>query len=232
MSDLRAKARRAGILYLLLALTGIVSLMYFSSAFVVPGDAAATAARITAGELTYRLVVFTGLVSNILFLLVGLSLYDLLGDVDRRQARLMLALVAVGAAVGILNLLNQLAPLVLLSGADFLSAIPEAQRDALAYGSLRLFAGGHYLAMAFWALWLLPFGLLVIESGYFPKILGVLLIVGCVAYLLLAFTGIVLPEHYQGLSLVALPFYAAGELAMIVYLLVKGARVPEAAPAG
>jgi hypothetical protein len=156
-----------------------------------------------------------------------LSLYNLLKDVDRKHARLMVMLVAVGVAVGVVNLLNQIAPLILLSGADFLSVFTKPQLDALALGFLRLRNSGSHVAMAFWALWLFPFGILVIKSRFFPTVLGVLLIVGCFAYLAVSFTAIVFPAHLQVVNQVTLPFYAIGELSMIIWLLVKGAKVPE-----
>jgi hypothetical protein len=211
-------------LYLLLTITGYFSLMYLHAA-VVPGNATATAQNIIAAELTYRLGILSGLASNIIFLFLVLSLYDLLKDVDRKQARLMVMLVSVGVTIGIVNLLNQMAPLILLSGADWLSVFTKPQLDSLALGFLRLRNNGIYLAMAFWGLWLFPFGILVIKSRFFPKLLGVLLIVGCFAYLTVSFTSIVLPAYHRVVSQVTMPFYLAGELSMMVWLLVKGAKV-------
>lgn len=211
---------------MLLGLMGPFHLIYIPSAFIVPGDATATALKITAGELTYRLGIFTGLISNIIFLFLVLSLYNLLKDVDRKHARLMVMLVAVGVAVGVVNLLNQIAPLILLSGADYLSVFTKPQLDALGLGFLRLQGNGNLIAMAFWALWLFPFGWLVIKSGFFPKLLGVLLIVGCIAYFAVSFAGIVFPARRQIVDQIALPFYAVGEVAMIFWLLIKGAKVP------
>jgi hypothetical protein len=230
MKSIKTTARQAGVLYLLLGITGVFHLLYIPSAFFVPGDAAATARNIIAGELTYRVGIFTGLVSNVIFLFLALSLYNLLKDADRKQARLMVMLVAVGVAVGVVNLLNWIAPLILLSGAGFLSVFSKPQLDTLALGFLRLSGSGSSVAMAFWALWLFPFGILVIKSGFFPRLLGVLLIVGCFAYLAVSFTAIVFPAYRQGVDRVALPFYSVGELSMIIWLLVKGANAPEARP--
>jgi uncharacterized membrane protein YwzB len=228
MSTTKAAARRAGILYLLLAITGSFSDVYISGAFIVAGDAAATARNITASELTYRVGILCGVAADIIFIFVALSLYELLKDVDRTQARLMVVLVSVGAALSLANRLNQLAPLVVLSGADFLAAFSQPQLDALALAFLRLRSNGTTVAMVFWALWLFPFGTLVIKSRLFPKVLGVLLIVGGISYLTLSVTSIVVPAYRGVVSQVALPFFAIGELSMIAWLLV--ARL--AGPAG
>jgi len=204
---------------------------YVSRALIVPGDAAATARNITAGELTWRIGVLSMLVSSIFMIFLVLSLYNLLKDVDRKQARLMVMLVAVMVILGLANLLNHIAPLILLSGADFLSVFSKPQLDALALGFLTLGSNGTYVGMAFWGLWLFPFGVLVFKSGFFPKLLGVLLIVGCFAYLTVSFTSIVLPAHTHGVNLVMLPFYAIGEASMMIWLLVKGAKV-QLSPSG
>lgn len=224
MTSIKSAARRTGLLYLLLTILAPFNLIYIPSAFFVTGDATATARNITAGELTYRLGIVAGLASSIIFLLVVLSLYDLLRDVDRKHARLMVVLASVGCTIGIVNQLNEMAPLILLSGADFLSAFTKPQLDALSLGFLRLRGSGTLLAMAFWGLWLLPFGILVIRSGFFPRILGVLLIVGCFAYVAVSVTSIVFPANRQLVSRLAMPFYAVGELSMILWLLIKGAR--------
>jgi len=150
----------------------------------------------------------------------------LLKGVNKRHATLMLASALVIVPIGFVDMLVQVAPLILLSGSDFLSVFSKPQLDALALGSLALRGNGVLIASAFWGLWLFPFGMLVISSGFFPKILGVLLIVAGSAYLVGSFASIALLAQRQFVSLVTLPFYAVGELSMIVWLLVKGAPVP------
>jgi len=208
----------------LLAIIGPLNQIYIPTTFIVPGDATATARNIMAGELTYRIGIFSGLVSHVLFLFVVMSLYRLLKDVDRSQARLMVVLVAVGVAVGVANLFNQIAPLVLLSGADYLSVFTKPQLDALALSFLRVRGGGNYVDMMFWAIWLFPFGILVIKSRFLPRVIGFLLIVGGFAYMSLSLIGIVLPAHRQMATQALLPFYAVGEVSIILWLLIKGVR--------
>lgn len=207
------------------AITAPFNLMYVPSAFIVPGDATATARNIAAGELTYRIGIFSGLASSIIFLFLVLSLYNLLKDVDRKHARLMVMLVAVSVAIGVVNLLNQIAPLILLSGADFLSVFTKPQLDALALGFLRLRSNVTDVDAAFWGLWLFPFGILVIKSGFFPRILGILLMAAGFAFLISSFTSIVLPAYTHVVSQIMMPLYF-GEVPMVIWLLVKGAKVP------
>lgn len=159
--------------------------------FLVAGDATATARNVLARELIYRLGVLTDLVA-LLFVFLVVSLYRLLEGTDKKLAMLMVILVGVGVAVGLANLLTKIAPLILLSGAHYLSVFSKPQLDALSLSLLDLNAEGNTVGAVFWGLWLFPFGILVIRSGFFPRVLGILLLVAGSAYLTTSVVSIVL----------------------------------------
>lgn len=231
MRSRKAEARRAGLLYLIVLVTAPINLLVIPGRFIVPGDAAATAMRFLAGESVYRMGVVVGLVSNIAFLFVGLALFDLFKDVDRARARAMLVLLAVGVVLGAANLVNQLAPLVLVGGAPFLAVVPRPELESLAYLFLRLRDVTNHVAMAYWGLWLLPLGQLVLRSGFLPRLIGVLLLVGGATYLALSVVAIGAPALYPAASTYGMPLYAVGELSLILWLVVRGATpAPRAAP--
>ena len=225
-SSIKASARRAGALYFVFLIVGLVDLHGFSG-FLVPGDATATAHNITAAELHYRIGVLTDIVALLLFIALIVSLYNLLRYVDRWHALVMLLLVSVGVAIGLANVLNKIAPLILLSGATYSSVLTRPQLDGLALAFLDLNSNGNTLDAMFWGLWLLPFGILVIKSGFFPRILGVLLIVAGVGYVTSSVTSIVLPAYSDVVSRVTMPLLL-GEFPIIFWLLIKGAKVPQA----
>jgi hypothetical protein len=225
MNSPSAKARLAGILYVVMGVPAWFSLMYVPERLVVRGDAAATARNIMAAEPLYRLGILSEVVSQITFLFLALVLYDLFADVDRKNARLLVTLVAVGVAIEILNCLNLVAPLILLSGADYLSAFTRPQLETLALAFLRLRSGGVNLVSVLWGLWLFPFGVLVIKSGFFPRLLGVLLIAACVAYVANSIAYIVVPVRPPVVSAVALTVGGIGEWATVLWFLVKGAKL-------
>jgi hypothetical protein len=222
MTGLSSTARLAGALYLLMAVLNVLSMFYFGRAFLVSGDAAATARNILDHEPLYRLGILVAFVAQILFLVLTWLLYQLFKDVERKTAMLMVMLVTAGIAVSLVNLANGFAPLILLSGADYLSVFSKPQLEALAFGFLRLKSSGTLIALAFWGLWLFPFGRLVIKSGFLPKVLGVLLIAAGFAYPLWSFTSIALPGYARVVSQVVMPL-EFGELPIIFWLLVKGA---------
>ncbi|MDB4873788.1 MAG: hypothetical protein JWM41_234 [Gemmatimonadetes bacterium] len=226
MSSINAKTRQAGVLYLVMGLLGWFSIIYIPSAFVVRGDPAATARNITNAEFIFRLGILSQLVSQIIFIVLVLLLYDLFEDVDRYYARIMVALVAVSVAVEIANCLNLIAPLNLLNGADALSAFSKAQLDALASSFLRLRTSGLNVVSIFWGLWLFPLGMLVIKSGYFPKVLGVVLIAACAGYVAGSVTYILFPAQVHAVSAVTLFLAGIGELSTVGWCIIKGANAP------
>jgi hypothetical protein len=227
MTSIKAKARLAGILYVLMGIPAWFSLMYIPSAFIVRGDATATAHNIVTGQGLYRLGILSELVSQTIFLVLVLVLYDLFKDADRKQARLMVMLVGVSVAFEFVNCLNLAAPLIFVSGADFLSVFSKPQLDALAFAFLKLRNSGLGVISLIWGLWLLPFGVLVIKSGFFPKVLGVLLIVACFAYVTDSITSIMLLVPIPVVSSVTLALGGLGELAIVVWMIVVGAKTPQ-----
>jgi len=225
MNSIKATARRAGALYFLFLIVGLVD-MYGFSRFIVPGDATATARNIIAAQLTYRIGILTDFVTLLLFIFLVVSLYNLLRGVNKWHAMLMVLLVSVGVTIGLVNILNKIAPLIFLSGAGYLSVFTKPQLDALALGFLSLNSNGNNVDTAFWGLWLFPFGILVIKSGFFPRVLGILLMVAGFALLTSSLTSIVLPAYEHVVSRATMPL-ALGEFPIIFWLLIKGAKVPE-----
>jgi len=225
-------ARIAGMLYLLVVVTGAFTLIYVPRTLIVPGNATATANNILAHETFFRLGIVADLISTVIFIFLVLALYRLLSGVNKTHASLMVVLVLVSATIGLMNVLNSIAALALFRGADFLAVFDKPQRDALGM----LFLGLHPLGLAvneiFWGLWLFPFGVLVMRSRFLPWILGVLLIINCFAYLAASLTSLLLPGYATVVSRFAIIPEAAGELAIMLWLVIKGAKPqPLAAPA-
>lgn len=204
-------------------------MLYVPARLVVSGDAAATVDNVQAAETLFRLGVLSGLVSHTVFLLLALTLYRLFADVDRSWASLLVALVVVDVAVAYLNMVNQLAALQLLSGADYLAAFDTAELNALVMVFLDIHAAGITILELFWGLWLIPFGVLVYKSGFVPRILGILLLVGAVGYLVSFLVHVLFPTA-ETIPVVASSISALGELSIIAWLLVKGVRTPPSAP--
>lgn len=232
MDSTKKQARVAGLLYLLGAIIAPIGLLLIPSRLIVGGDAAATADNIRASESLFRIGIASELIHQVIFIFLVLALYRLFKVVDQNLAALMVILGAVvSVPIVFLSVLNEIAALVLLSGADFLSVFDKSQLDTLAYLFLRLHGQGMNLAAIFWGLWLFPFGILVIRSGFIPRVLGILLMVAGFAYLVNSFTSLLLPQYADPVSQFAMVLYF-GEVPIIFWLLIWGAKVrPSDAPA-
>ena len=215
--------RFAGLLYVLSSILGFFALLYVPSKLIVHGNATATANNIANSETLFRLGIATDLICQALFIFVALALYDLLKGVNQRHALSMLILILAAIPIAFLNEVNAIAALVLVRGADFLSLFDKPQRDALAMLFLNLHGYGFDIAGIFWGLWLFPLGLLVYRSGFLPRILGVLLMIACFAYLANSFTSLVLPRYEAIVSRWMNPLQLA-EVLFMLWLLIMGAK--------
>jgi len=215
------RARVAGLLYLVVGLPAPFALLYLPSRLVVRGDAAATTHNIMASQSLFRLGIVGLLFNGIGMIFLILALYQLLKVVNKNVAWLMVLFVLVGVSIGMLNELNNLAVLLLLSGADYLNVFTTEQLQALAYLFLRLHTQGLNIAQIFWGLWLFPMGYLVYKSGFLPKVLDVLLMIACFGYVIESFGA------FLGYNLNIILFTGWGELTLLLWLLIKGVNVEQ-----
>lgn len=220
MESNKKTARMAGVLYLLLALGSFFA--FFTRAdLVVTGNAAATAHNILANETLFRASTFSEILGQAAFALLALALYELFKPVNRRIALVTGILILVPVPIALVNMQNLIGVLPLLHAGG---ATLQAQAMTL----LDLHAGGIMIAQVFWGLWLIPFGWLVIKSGFLPKVLGYLLIAGSAGYLVESAGKLLTPgsEFFANLTSPLLAISGIGEMATVLWLLVFGVRKP------
>jgi len=224
LTVIRQRARIAGRWYVALALIAPIGLVYVPGKLIVTGDATATAENIRTSEALLRIGIFSELSHQALGIFLVLALYRLFKPVNEMLAK---QLVILGALVSVpimfLNVLNEIAAITVARGGDFLSVFNIPQLDALAYLFLRLHSRGITVASIFWGLWLFPFGMLVIRSGFIPRVLGVLLFIAGAAYLAAAFAILIVPRYGPLVGGIALPLEVA-ELPIVFWLAIWGAR--------
>src|SRR6266849_1477492 len=229
MHPTKKAARIAGFIYLSMVVTAPFSLIYVPSKLIVRGNASATADNILAHETMFRLSIFGDLIGQVIFICLAIALYRLLSKVNKTWAALMVAFVLVSAAVGFLDTLNNIAALILFRGGEFLTVFDKPQRDALAMLFVRLHGQGISIDEIFWGVWLFPFGLLVFRSGFLPRWIGVWLMSNCFGYVFLSVISFFFPA-YDDKAFLYLQPVLFGELAIMLYLLIKGAKVPTTPP--
>jgi hypothetical protein len=228
-------ARTAGLLYFVNGVAGFFSYMIVPKKLIVQGNATATANNILASEMLFRVSIVSELVGAVAFILLAITLYRLFSGVNKTHASLLVAFILVASAIMFLIVLNEIASLALFHGAGFLSVFQKQQLDAQAMLFLQLHDQGVIVVSIFWGLWLFPFGVLVMRSGFIPRILGVLLIAACFGYLANALTMLLVPNYAPAVNLVTIAYVvlgAAGEGSTQLWLLIKGVKVQRlAAPA-
>ena len=225
MHPLKRTARVAGLLYLLVVLTGPFVLIYVPGKLFVPADATATASNILAHESLFRAHIVVGLIAELVFISVVVVLYRLLRGVDGRLAAVMVILILIDAPLAFLSVANQVATLAFLRGdAGILAVFDKPQRDALATFLINVDQQGVLVSEMFWGLWLLPLGVLVYRSGFIPRVIGVWLFINGLAYVVISLSGLLSSHGLHATSPILMPILF-GEVALMLWLLIVGARV-------
>src|SRR6266700_2402898 len=225
MSSPKRLARIAGVLYLLVGIFGGFAEGFVSPKVYVAGDAATTAGNLLANSGLVRLGVVADLFNATVWVFLGLTLYLLLRHVNKSVARAMVVLVAMGASIVCLNTVFEFEGLRAATGAVNLAAFGTAGSNALVLLLLDTQHYGIFIAQIFFGLWLVPLGYLAYKSaGWFPKWLGVLLIVGGACYLVDLLAAFLVPDFGQNIhTFVTIPS-AIAEISMVLYLLVIGVK--------
>lgn len=223
ISSRKKVTRLAGVVYLIWIMTGLYSIYFIPSRIQLEGDVDVVADSILSHEFLFRTGMVNGLISVALWVLMVMIFYRLFRSVDQGQARLLFALVIVQVPIGFVMEGFNLTTLMILKG-EALTTLDPGQRQNLAALFLRI--NDYIVAMLtlFWGLWLLPLGMLVYRSGFLPRFLGVWLIINGVALVILFFTGLLVPQYKDLMFTIALPAMF-GEVAFMLWLLIKGARI-------
>jgi hypothetical protein len=229
MHPKKKAGRIAGAIYASMVFVGPFTLIYVPNKLIVRGDATTTAANVLNHQSMFGLWIMGDVWMSVIFICLGVALYNLLSGISKPWALLMLSFILVSAAVGFLNTLNSIAGDLLFRGMDFLSVVDKTQRDAVGMLFMRLHTKGTLINELFWGLWLFPFGLLVYRSGFLPRWIGVWLIINCFGYIVLSPVGLFFPAYYGTAFKLAQPLLF-GELAIMLWLLIKGAKVTSPAP--
>lgn len=222
---LRRDGRLAGVVYLVVVLAGMFCLAWVPSRLGSAQGPASAWAGAAAQVGVFRAGIAAFALMQVAFLMLPLTLYRVLGDVDRHAAVSMVALASVSVPIGMVALMHRMEALSLLEGAGMQAA--ESVQAAYALCTQRY---GYCLRVAnlFWGLWLLPFGYLVLRSGRLPRLLGVLLVLGGLGYAL-QFFGALVPGFAESAFVRHANTPAGlGEIGSCLWLLAFGARAGRA----
>jgi hypothetical protein len=122
-----------------------------------------------------------------------------------------------------MNTLDRFAALSLVGAADHLTVFTTDQLQAQMMFFLNLYENGYLIGQIFFGLWLIPLGYLAFKSGFFLKVLGVLVVIAGLAQLADTFTGFLFPA-YEGILMTVLSVFGFSEILFCLWLLERGVR--------
>jgi len=218
-------ARLAGVLYLIITVAAIFAHIYIPGELIVSGNAAATAQNISASESMFRFgMIGSELIVLLSEIILSVVLYVLLKPVNKTLSLIAAVSRLAMTTIHGLNLLNYYFVLQLLNGGDYLAVFGPDQINALVTLFLDAHSYGFSIGIAFLVPHVLILGYLIFESGYFPRVLGILFLLAGIGYLVDT-TGLLLVPGYETRPGIIAMIIAVAEIAFPVWLLVKGVKI-------
>jgi hypothetical protein len=214
-------ARVGGVLYLYIILAGMFVELFVRGKLVVSRDAATTAGNILAHEPRWR-VAFS---AEVLWLACAVALtmifYVLMRVVDRNIALMGAFFALMSIAIEGMSTLFHFAPLLILEG-SYLEVFDAQQLQALALLSVGLFERGFGISLVFFGFEELCRGYLMFRSGFFPRLLGVLVIISGVSYLTNSFALFLSPTLAEKIFPIFVVSAGVPEMILTLWLIVVG----------
>lgn len=227
MKGQKRTARWAGVLFLLMVLFGLWAELFFRQKVFVPGEGALTAANILANEWLYRAGIVSDLLMALFYLLTALALYKLLAAVQREAAAVMVIFAAAGSLILMINAQTELLPLLVLSGSS-MASFDAKQLEALTLLYFTSYEHGYMIGQIFFALWVLPLGVLIYRAPFIPSVFGILFFIEAVFGTLGVLVHFLIPG-VPSESLLMLPGVIA-EFSFMFWLLIAGVKEPKNKP--
>ncbi len=215
-------ARLGGVLYLAIILLGLFGEMFVRGTLVVSGDAAATASNISGSNVLWRAGIAGDILMHVCDVPVIVVLYLLLRPVSKSLALLATLMNLVQTAVLAANKLNLLVPIFLQEDAGFLKAFSPEQLHALSSVAIKAHGFGFGIGLIFFGFACLVRGYLIFRSGYFPRVLGLLILIAGLCYLTNSFALLLAPSFAAAMFPAILAPAFVGELSLCLWLIIKG----------
>ncbi|HOU13150.1 MAG TPA: DUF4386 domain-containing protein [Anaerolineae bacterium] len=223
MNSPKRIARIAGVLYLIVAVFAAFAFNVFTKLYIA-GDAAATTANVVASAELVRIAVVAELVQVTAWVILALTLYHLLKHVHSSTALAMVILVAIGAGIVSINTVFAFEGMRVATDSSYATVLSAGGMNALVLMLLDTQHYGSSIASVFYGLWLVPLGYLTYKSGWFPRALGVALVVACGCYHASLLAAFLFPDLSIVIhSYLSIPIWIF-ELWMVLYLLLIGVR--------
>jgi hypothetical protein len=229
----RQAAKIAGIGYLVIFFLAIFANFFVVNGLVVPGDAATSAANVTANPGLFRAGLVSFAIVFIVDVFIAWALYVLFRPLGRDLSLLAAWFRIVYTVFLGIALVFFFMVLALTGGAGYLGAFDQAQIEAQVMMYLDAFSAVWLIGLVAFGVHLILVGRIILKSGSISRVLGIILMVAGSAYILDTVAHAAL-ANYQSYATVFLMIVAVpsviGELSFTIWLFVKGGRPAVASP--
>ncbi len=216
--------RIAGIIFLILAVTGIFAEFFVRQKLYVPGDLTATYTNITENQWLFRLGFVSDLIMSTSFFFYVFIMYTVFKKVNKNLSVLMLLLTAISVAMFCQNALNQFAGLKLLTTDYYVGALNYEQLQSLSIFFLNIHTDGYFVNQIFYGLYMYPLGYMIFKTGLAPKIIGAFLMLGAIVDII-GFMVYFLYPNNQSVLLQNITIPAdIGEISLCLWLVAMGLK--------
>lgn len=224
IETMKVNARTAGVLYLIIIVSGLFSEVFVRSGIIVPGDAAATAGNIAANSFLFRIGFISDLVMVMCDVGVALIFYLLLKPVNKGLSMLAAFFRLAQVTVIGLNLLNYYMPLLISGDNNYLGGFSAEQSNSLVLLFLSAHSYGYLISGVFFGISCVILGYLIYKAKYFPNWLGVLVVAAGLSYLIDCFVNFLFPGYASTSEILVMSVAVISELSLCLFLLAKGVR--------
>lgn len=216
--------RLAGLLFLILVITGVFAEFFVRQKLYVVNDLTATSQNIIENQWLFRLGFVSDLVMSTMFFVYGYVLYLIFKPVHKNVSLFLLLCAVISVAMFCQNSLNQFSVLDLLVSTNYSEAFKPEQLQALSMFFQNIHINGYYVNQIFFGMYLFPLGYMIIKSGLVPKILGYVLILGFIGDMI-DFVVYFLFPNADSILLDNITIPAdIGEISLCLWLLIMGVR--------
>jgi hypothetical protein len=211
--------RVAGLAYLAIIALGAFGEMFVRASLIVSGDSAATASNIAGATSLWRAAVVGDLLMHVLDVPLIVFFYYLLRPINPALAVISTTFNIVQTCVLVANKLTLVVPLIIVTGT---AGAATTQSAALIGLAVSLHGYGFGIGLIFFGISCIIRGLLIYRSAVLPRFLGVLLGLAGASYIVNSIALIAVPSVASLLFPWILVPAFIGELALALWLLVKG----------
>ena len=189
-------------------------------------DPVATAGNLLANEFVFRFATVTHLAGNIIFALMILIFCRIFRPVDKHLTRLMAFFIVVNLPMVFVQEIFNIGALMTLKS-ETRPTFDVSQQQETAYFLLRM---GRYVmgtSKLLLGLSFIPFGMVILKSGFAPRIIGILVLTGAAGYVA-DFCIYVLLQRPDYLMVRSIIFYIYPSwMIALLWFLIKGVREPQ-----